>query len=110
MFRSSASSTFCLATRPVLQPQEKLYQRLLAGDPSEATDNAEEFLEDEYLIDYYEKVGLPALVLGETDRQRGVMSEQQIALVASSAQILIGNLAEIAEEEENEEDEADQAG
>lgn len=99
-----------LGNEPVLQPQEKLYQRLLAGDPSEATDNAEEFLEDEYLIDYYEKVGLPALMLGETDRQRGVMSEQQIALVASSAQILIGNLAEIAEEEENEEDEADKPG
>ena len=47
-----------LGNEPVLQPQEKLYQRLLAGDPSEATDNAEEFLEDEYLIDYYEKVGL----------------------------------------------------
>jgi len=99
-----------LGNEPVLQPQEKLYQRLLAGDPSEATDNAEEFLEDEYLIDYYEKVGLPALVLGEMDRQRGVMSEQQIALVASSAQVLIGNLAEIAEEEENEEDDAEKAG
>ncbi|WP_426128924.1 AI-2E family transporter [Pararhizobium sp. PWRC1-1] len=93
-----------LGNEPVLQPQEKLYQRLLAGDPSEATDNAEEFLEEEYLIDYYEKVGLPALVLGEIDRQRGVMSETQIALVAASMQTLIGNLADIAEEEENEEE------
>ncbi len=92
-----------LGNEPVLQPQEKLYQRLLAGDPHEATDNAEDFLEDEYLIDYYEKVGLPALLLGETDRQRGVMSEQQIALLASSTQTLIGNLADIADEEENEE-------
>jgi predicted PurR-regulated permease PerM len=93
-----------LGNEPVLQPQEKLYQRLLAGDPSEATDNAEEFLEEGYLIDYYEKVGLPALVLGEIDRQRGVMSETQIELVAFSAQTLIGNLADIAEEEENEEE------
>ncbi len=94
-----------LGNEPVLQPQEKLYQRLLSGDPSEATDNAEEFLENEYLVDYYERVGLPALMLGELDRQRGVMTEQQIALVASSTQILIGNLADIAEEEENEEEE-----
>jgi predicted PurR-regulated permease PerM len=93
-----------LGNEPVLQPQEKLYQRLLAGDPSEATDNAEDFLEEGYLIDYYENVGLPALVLGETDRQRGVMSETQIALVAESMQTLIGNLADLAEEEEKEEE------
>jgi len=93
-----------LGNEPVLQPQEKLYQRLLAGDPNEATDNAEEFLEEEYLIDYYHKVGLPALLLGETDRQRGVMSEDQVELVASSTQTLISNLAEIADEEESEEE------
>lgn len=91
-----------LGNEPVLQPQEKLYQRLLAGDPNEATDNAEDYLEEEYLVDYYEKVGLPALVLGEIDRQRGVMSEAQIALFSSSTQTLIENLAEIALEEENE--------
>jgi predicted PurR-regulated permease PerM len=96
-----------LGNEPVLQPQEKLYQRLLAGDPNEATDNAEEFLEEEYLIDYYEKVGLPALILGEIDRQRGVMSETQIALFASSSQTLVSNLADIAEEEENEDEPAE---
>jgi predicted PurR-regulated permease PerM len=94
-----------LGNEPVLQPQEKLYQRLLSGDPNEATDNAEEFLEEEYLIDYYEKVGLPALMLGEADRQRGVMSETQIVLLASSTQTLIENLAEFAGEEETSEDE-----
>lgn len=95
-----------LGNEPVLEPQEKLYQRLLAGDPNEATDNAEDFLEEDYLIDYYEKVGLPALVLGELDRQRGVMTEAQIALFASTTQTLIGNLAEIAVEEEAEDDAA----
>ncbi|WP_426232540.1 AI-2E family transporter [Pararhizobium sp. DWP3-4] len=93
-----------LGNEPVLQPQEKLYQRLLAGDPSEATDNAEDFLEEGYLIDYYENVGLPALLLGEMDRQRGVMTETQIALVAASMQTLIGNLADMADEEEKDEE------
>ncbi|MGV1849221.1 AI-2E family transporter [Rhizobium sp. L74/93] len=91
-----------LGNEPVLQPQEKLYQRLLAGDPNEATDNAEDFLENEYLIDYYEKVGLPALRLGELDRQRGVMTEAQVTLFASTTQTLIGNLADIAIEEGGE--------
>jgi predicted PurR-regulated permease PerM len=89
-----------LGNEPVLEPHEKLYQRLLAGDPNEASDNAEEFLEEEYLVDYYDKVGLPALLLGETDRQRGVMSESQIKLVASSSLSLVENLSDIADEEE----------
>nr|WP_244598557.1 AI-2E family transporter [Rhizobium tubonense] len=93
-----------LGNEPVLEPHEKLYQRLLAGDPNEASDNAEEFLEEEYLVDYYDKVGLPALLLGEQDRQRGVMSEKQILLVATSSLSLVEDLSDIAVEEENEED------
>jgi len=92
-----------LGNEPVLEPQDKLYQRLLAGDPSEATDNAEGFLEEDYLIDYYEKVGLPALLLGEVDRQRGVMSEDQMERLVSSTRALVENLADIADEEEQEE-------
>lgn len=92
-----------LGNEPVLEPQDKLYQRLLAGDPSEATDNAEEFLEEDYLIDYYEKVGLPALLLGEVDRQRGVMSEDQMERFVTSTRVLVENLADIADEEEQEE-------
>jgi predicted PurR-regulated permease PerM len=96
-----------LGNEPVLQPHEKLYQRLLAGDPNEATDNADEFLENDYLIDYYQQVGLPALLLGEVDRQRGVMTEAQIALFASTAHELVENLADTAVEEEEEEDDDD---
>jgi predicted PurR-regulated permease PerM len=95
-----------LGNEPVLQPHEKLYQRLLAGDPNEATDNADEFLENDYLLDYYQKVGLPALLLGELDRQRGVMTESQIALFASTANELVENLADTALEEEEEDDDS----
>lgn len=93
-----------LGNEPVLELHEKLYQRLLAGDPNEATDNAEEYLKQEYLVDYYDKVGLPALLLGEMDRQRGVMSESQIELFSSSSLMLVDNLSDIADEEENEDD------
>ena len=47
---------------PVLEPKERLYQRLLAGDPEEATDYAEETLEEEYLVDFYQDVVIPALL------------------------------------------------
>jgi predicted PurR-regulated permease PerM len=98
-----------LGNEPVLESHEKLYQRLLAGDPNEASDNAEEFLEEEYLVDYYDKVGMPALLLAELDRQRGVMSDSQIEQVASSSLSLVENLSNVADEEENEEETSPEA-
>jgi hypothetical protein len=90
---------------PVLEPQARLYQRLLAGDPDEATDHAEEMLEDEYLVDFYRKVAIPALLLGEQDRARGVMSDDRRRQIAASAMILVANLEDIAQEEADEEEE-----
>jgi predicted PurR-regulated permease PerM len=98
-----------LGNEPVLEPHTRLYQRLLAGDPDEATDNAEEFLEDRYLVDYYDRIGIPALLLGEQDRQRGVMSDEQRRKLAASAQALVSNLEEVAQEEEDEEEDASSA-
>jgi hypothetical protein len=90
---------------PVLEPHTRLYQRLLAGDPDEATDHAEEILEEKYLVDYYATVAIPALLLGEHDRVRGVMGDIQRKQVAASALALVANLAEDAQEEASEEDE-----
>ena len=93
-----------LGNTPVLEPHQRLYQRLLAGDPHEATDNAEDYLETGYLVDYYGDIGLPALRIGETDRQRGVLDEAQRARFAATAQALVANLTDIALEEEAEEE------
>ncbi len=90
---------------PVLEPHARLYQRLLAGDPDEATDHAEEMLEEKYLVDFYDKVAIPALLLGEQDRARGVMGDQQRQQVAASALTLVANLDDSAQEEAAEEDE-----
>ncbi|TCN33045.1 putative PurR-regulated permease PerM [Sinorhizobium americanum] len=98
-----------LGNEPVLDPKERLYQRLLAGDPDEATDNAEEMLEEKYLVEFYDTVAIPALLLAEHDRTRGALSEPQVAQIAQSARTLVANLEEIAAEEE-EEDEEDEAG
>ncbi|MER9332270.1 AI-2E family transporter [Mesorhizobium sp. M0488] len=84
---------------PVLEPHARLYQRLLAGDPEEATDHAEEILEEQYLIEFYDKVALSALLLGEQDRVRGVMNDHQLRQLAASAQTLVANLDDIAQEE-----------
>ncbi|MDR7033391.1 AI-2E family transporter [Mesorhizobium sp. BE184] len=91
-----------LGDEPVLEPHARVYQRLLAGDPYEAADYAEDFLEDEYLVSFYDKVGLPALALAELDRQRGVMTDEQRIRFASAAQTLVQELSETADEEEEE--------
>ncbi|WP_269933323.1 AI-2E family transporter [Aminobacter sp. HY435] len=92
---------------PVLDPKERLYQRLLSGDADEPTDQAEEMLETIYLADFYSKVAIPALLLGEHDRARGAMTEDQKQRMATSVATLVSNLQEIADEEAEEEDEDD---
>jgi predicted PurR-regulated permease PerM len=49
--------------RPALSPSELFYQRMLAGDPAEAVDKAEEFLKERPLSSYYDDVALPGLRL-----------------------------------------------
>jgi predicted PurR-regulated permease PerM len=90
---------------PVLEPHARLYQRLLAGDPEEATDHAEEMLEEKYLVEFYDKVAIPALLLGEHDRVRGVMGDLQRRQVAASALMLVANLDDSAQEEAGEAEE-----
>ncbi|WP_435926535.1 AI-2E family transporter [Mesorhizobium sp. WSM4083] len=90
---------------PVLEPHARLYQRLLAGDPEEATDHAEEMLEEKYLVEFYDKVAIPALLLGEQDRVRGVMGDLQRRQVAASALMLVANLDDSAQEEAGEAEE-----
>lgn len=94
-----------LGNEPVLDPKERLYQRLLAGDPDEASDNAEEMLEEKYLVEFYDTVAIPALLLAQHDRIRGALTDPQVAQIAQSARTLVANLEEIAAEEEDEEEE-----
>ena len=96
-----------LGNDPVLEPHARIYQRLLAGDPYEASDYAEEYLQEEYLVDFYDHVGIPALVLGELDRQRNVMTEEQRLRFATAAQTLVHELDAMADEEEDEIEDAD---
>ena len=95
---------------PVLEPHARLYQRLLAGDPDEATDHAEEILEEKYLFEFYDKVAIPALLLGEQDRVRGVMDEGQRRQLADSARTLVANLDDSAQQEADEEDDQPAGG
>lgn len=82
-----------LGSEPVLTLPERLYQRLLVGDPDEATERAEEFLEERPLLAFYDEVAIPALTLVEQDRARGVLEERRRAVVAAGALTLVDNLS-----------------
>jgi predicted PurR-regulated permease PerM len=90
------------SNNPVLEPSARVYQRLLAGDPDEAVDHAEQFLDEGYLVSFYDTIAVPALLRGEEDRTRGVMNEETQARFASAAMTLVKELEDVAEEESHQ--------
>ncbi len=86
-----------LGDEPALAPEVKFYQRLLARDPEEASELAEEYLEDEPLEKLYDAVIIPALGLAEQDRLRGSLER---AMVQEIAQDTVGVVEELAEAED----------
>ena len=59
-----------LGNDPVLAPEERFYQRLLAGNVEEAIEMAEEAIAQSSPVAFLDAVALPALRLAENDRQR----------------------------------------
>jgi hypothetical protein len=86
-----------LGDRPALTPVESFYQRMLAGDPDEAQDQAELLLKGRPLSSYYDEVALRGLHLATNDAERGVLSAAQIARIKDSTATLIEELADHAD-------------
>jgi predicted PurR-regulated permease PerM len=78
--------------RPALSPPEIFYQRMLAGDPTEAADKAEEFLKERSLASYYDEVALKGLQLAQADADRGVLSDERLAKIRDAVSELVDNL------------------
>src|SRR5437763_3792182 len=83
-----------LGNRPVLSAEESLYQRLLAQDPEEATEQAEEFARDKSIDAFFDEVAVPALVLAQNDSDRGVLAPHRRASIAEGFAAMLDNLAE----------------
>jgi predicted PurR-regulated permease PerM len=92
-----------LGDEPALDPEVKFYQRLLARDPEEATELAEDYLEAESLEKLYDAVIMPALGLAEQDRLRGRLERATVQEIAKDT---IGVVEELAEDEPPTPDEA----
>ncbi|WP_460452458.1 AI-2E family transporter [Alsobacter sp. SYSU BS001988] len=86
-----------LGDRPALEPWELLYQRLLAGDTSEAVEQAEEFLKDRSYADYYDGIVLNALGLAQADLSLGSLTPQRAERVRDAVSELVSDLQQNGE-------------
>jgi hypothetical protein len=100
-----------LGDRPALTPVENFYQRVLAGDPDEAIEQAEALLKERSLSSYYDEVALKGLQLAAIDVQRGVVTPLQLERIRDAVNDLIEGLDEHDDREPTAaESDADVAG
>lgn len=87
-----------LGDRPALSPVESFYQRMLAGDPDEAEDQAEVLLKTCSLSAYYDTVALKGLKLAAEDMRRGTLDGPRLFQVRDAVQQLVEELDEFDDE------------
>ncbi len=88
-----------LGDQPVLTPEKRFYQRLLAMDSEEAADIAQTVLkENKSLERVYDEVVVPALVLAEEDRHRGTLDAARQQFIIENTRFIVEDLDERADE------------
>jgi len=80
--------------RPALSPPEIFYQRMLASDPTEASEKAEEFLKERSLSSYYDEVALKGLQLAQADAERGALNQERLAKIRDAVREFADNLSD----------------
>ncbi|WP_246718918.1 AI-2E family transporter [Microvirga terrestris] len=99
-----------LGSDPVLAPEERLYQRLLAGNLEEATEIAEDYVDEHSSREFYDHVAIPALRLAENDRQRSTTDTNYRRLVANTAICVVREVEDHIQEKAPSSDEAVNSG
>jgi predicted PurR-regulated permease PerM len=80
--------------RPALSPPEIFYQRMLAGDPTEAAEKAEEFLKERSLSSYYDEVALKGLQLAQADAERGALDHERLTKIRETVREFTNDLSD----------------
>jgi hypothetical protein len=81
-----------LGDQPALSPTESAYQRMLAGDPVETTEQAQSFLKDRTLTEYYEQILMGALRLAWADSERGRLDQEEVQRIRNTVSELVEDL------------------
>jgi predicted PurR-regulated permease PerM len=78
--------------QPPLSPPELAYQRMLARDPVEVTEEAWSYLKTKPLIDYYQDILLGGLRLAQADSARGMLDEEGRSHIHESLEEIVDDL------------------
>lgn len=81
-----------LGDAPPLEPHEMFYQRMLAGDPSEALVQAKQFLKGRTLATYYDEIALEAVRRAQVDIVRGHLDGVRLEIMIVAMRDLIDRL------------------
>jgi AI-2E family transporter len=98
-----------LGDEPALEPHERFYQRVLAGDATEAADQAEKELKDAPLSTYYDTVAMKALLLAQADAAHGKLSRDKQLQICDTIEEIVDDLSDYSDEVPSGVDEATQA-
>src|SRR5215467_2075234 len=99
-----------LGNEPVLEPHQKLYRQLLAGDAAEAAKEAGRSLEDHGYIKYLDESVIACLQLASDDRQRGVLGKGQMEDLKVVLPEYIGQVRELLDFKAEQESAKDGGG
>ena len=77
-----------------LAPEARFYERLLATDQAEAHNIADRFLENRGIVDLYDQVVMPALIMTEQDRHKGALDDVRCSYLFQSATELVAELTD----------------
>jgi hypothetical protein len=94
-----------LGVEPVLTPEARFYQRLIALDQEEAVAYAEEYAQEHSVPALYEAILVPALSLAEGDRRRGALDPARERFVLDTTRQIVEELS--VEEHEDEQGRTD---
>jgi hypothetical protein len=86
-----------LGNEPALNPSQLVYQRLLAGDPVEAIDQAEEFLKEHSLAEYYENILLEGIRLAGADARKGLLEQDRAIRIKETVAEVVEDLSSHAD-------------
>ncbi len=81
-----------MGDKPVLEPHEIFYQRMLAGDPREAEVQALEYLANNSLTSYYDDIVMEAVRRAHLDVIRGTIDSDRLQVLVSSTRELVMSL------------------
>jgi len=85
--------TVLLGDQPVMPPEARYYQRLLANDQREASQVLETHLKSASLENLFDTVLIPALNLAEQDRHRNELDDSTVTFITQTTKDLVDELS-----------------